>query len=113
MVKSSVLHFHAEAYIIGGKEAVNTQIIVINGPLSEREQDIYIRHVTAKHPMSEIEKLYLEVQGEYVDIHYTLYRRRELRKMSGYCVSEPALWNQAKQAELRDTVPNAIGEEPR
>ena len=89
------------------------QIIVINGPLSEREQDAYIRHVTAKHPMSEIEKVYLEVHEEYVDIRFTLHRRRELRKMSGYCVSEPALWNTAKQSELRDTIPNAIEEEPR
>lgn len=88
------------------------QVIVINGPMSEREQDAYIRYVTAKHPMSAIEKLYLEVQGEYVDIRCTLHRRRELRKMSGYCISEPALWNEAKQSELRDTVPNAIEEEP-
>ena len=86
------------------------QIIVINGPLSEREQDAYVRRVTAKYPMSAIEKLYLEVCGDYVDVRYTLHRYRELRKMSGYCISEPATWNQAKQAELRDTIPNAIGE---
>lgn len=87
------------------------QVIVINGPLSEQEQDAYISRVTAKHPMSAIEKLYLEVHEDYVDIRFTLHRRRELRKMGGYCISEPATWNQAKQSELRDTVPNAIGEE--
>ena len=88
------------------------QIIVINGPLSEREQDAYIRRVTAKYPPSAIEKLYLEVHEDYVDLHYTLYRERELRKMGGYCISEPATWNCAKQAELRETLPNAIGEGP-
>jgi len=86
------------------------QIIVINGPLSEREQDAYIRHMTAKYPMSAIEKLYLEVHEDYVDVRCTLHRSRELRKMGGYCISEPATWNHAKQAELRDTLPNAIGE---
>ena len=31
--------------------------------------------------------------------------------MGGYCIGEPASWNEAKQAELRDSVPHAIGEE--
>ena len=87
------------------------QIIVINGPLSEREQKICVRHMTAKYPMSAIEKLYLEVHEDYVDVRCTLHRCRELRKMGGYCISEPATWNHAKQAELRYTLPNAIGEE--
>ena len=86
------------------------QIIVNNGPLSEREQDAYIRRITQKIPPSAIEKLYLDVHEDYVDVRYTLYRYRELRKMGGYCISEPATWNGAKQAELRDTLPNAIGE---
>jgi len=86
------------------------QIIVINGPLSEQEQDACIRRMTAKYPMSAVEKLYLEVHEEYVDVRCILYRSRELRKMGGYCISEPATWNRAKQAELRDTLPNPIGE---
>lgn len=87
------------------------QIIVVNGPLSEREQDGYIRRVTEKHPASAIEKLILEVHGDYVDVRYTLHRCRELRKMGGYCISEPDTWNSAKQAEYRDMVPNSMEEE--
>ena len=87
------------------------QIIVINGPLSEREQDAYVRRVTAKYPMSAIEKLYLEVHENYVDVRYTLHRNRELRKMGGYHISEPATWNIAKQSELRDTLPNIVGDD--
>ena len=86
------------------------QIIVINGPLSEREQDAYVRRMTEKYPASSIEKLYLEVHGDYVDARCVLHRSRELRKMGGYCISEPATWNQAKQAELRETVVNAVEE---
>lgn len=87
------------------------QIIVINGPLSEREQDAYIRRVTEKYPASAIEKLILEVHEDYVDVRYTLHRYRELRKMGGYCISEPDTWNSAKQAEHRDMVPNRFEEE--
>lgn len=87
------------------------QIIVLNGPLSEREQDFYIRRVTQKCPASAIEKLYLEVHKDYVDVSYTLYRYRELRKMGGYCISEPNTWNSAKQAEYREMVPNRFEEE--
>ena len=43
-----------------------------------------------------------------VDVHYTLHRFREVRKMGGYCIGEPADWNPAKQAELRDTLPNPV-----
>ena len=87
------------------------QIIVINGPMSEREQDAYIRHVTKKYPMSAIEKLFLEVHEDYVDVRYTLHRSRELRKMGGYCISEPETWNSAKRAEYRDIVPNRFEED--
>ena len=55
------------------------QIIVINGPLSEQEQDVYIRHVTRRCPASAIDKLYIEVHEDHVDLHYTLHRCRELR----------------------------------
>lgn len=82
------------------------QVIVLNGPLSEAEQDAYVRRITAKYPMSAIEKLILEVHEDYVDVRYILHRYRELRKMGGYCISEPATWNKAKQSELRETVPN-------
>ena len=87
------------------------QIIVTNGPLSEREQDAYVRQITRKIPPSAIEKLYLDVHDDYVDVRYTLHRYRELRKMGGYCISEPDTWNSAKQAEYREMVPNQFEEE--
>ena len=84
------------------------QIVVLNGVMTEAEQDCYIRHITAKYPPGAIDKLVLDIQGEYVDIRYTLHRFPQVRKMGGYCVGEPADWNPAKQAELRDTLPNPI-----
>lgn len=84
------------------------QIAVMNGTLSEAEQDFYVRHVTDKYPVSIVEKIVLDVHDDYVDVSYTLHRFREVRKMGGYCIGEPADWNPAKQAELRDTVPNPV-----
>ena len=75
------------------------QIIVSGGFLSEREQDAYVRHITRKCPAS---------AEDYVDVRCTLHRCRELRKMGGYCISEPATWNSAKQAEYRDMLPNRL-----
>ncbi len=88
------------------------QIVVVNGPLCEREQDAYVRRITARVPASAIEKLILEVHEDYVDVRYTLHRRRELRKMGGYCISEPSTWNSAKRAEFQDMIPNKFEEEP-
>ena len=84
------------------------QVVVLNGTLTEAEQDIYIREATKVYPVSIIEKLYLDVQDGHVDVRYDLHRFRNLRKMGGYCIGEPADWNHAKQAELRDTIPNPI-----
>lgn len=84
------------------------QIVVLNGTLSEQEQDAYIRYVTEKYPAGAIEKVFLDIQGDYVDIRCTLHRFRELRKMTGAVIGAPEDWNYAKQAELRDTIPNRI-----
>ena len=84
------------------------QVAVLHGELSEAEQDYYVQLVTDKFPVSIVEKIILDVQGEYVDIRYMLHRFRDLRKMGGGCIGEPSSWNHAKQAELRDTLPNRI-----
>ena len=82
------------------------QVVVLNGALTEAEQDAYVRQVTAVYPVSIIEKLFL--QDGRVDVRCDLHRFRNLRKMGGYCIGEPSGWNYAKQAELRDTIPNPI-----
>ena len=83
-------------------------VAVLNGKLTETEQDAYVRETVKKYPVSLIEKLILNVQGEAVEVRYILHRFRDLRKMGGCCIGEPSSWNHAKQAELRDTLPNQI-----
>ena len=84
------------------------QVVVLNGTLTESEQDFYIQEALKVYPMSIIEKLFLDVQSDHVDVRYDLHRFRNMRKMGGYCIGEPADWNHAKQADLWDTVPNPI-----
>ena len=84
------------------------QVVVLGGTLSEAEQDCYIRQATKVYPVSIIEKLFLQVREDHVDVRCDLHRFRSMRKMGGYCIGEPSSWNHAKQAELRDTLPNSI-----
>lgn len=84
------------------------QVVVLNGTLSEAEQDAYVRRVTDRYPVGAVEKVVLDVGAEYVDVTYVLHRYRDMHKMGGYCIGEPANWNRAKQAEFRDTVTNWI-----
>ena len=84
------------------------QVVVLGGTLTDAEQDVYVRQATTVYPVSIIEKLFLNVQDDHVAVSYDLHRFRSLRKMGGYCIGEPADWNLAKQAELRDTVTHPI-----
>ena len=63
--------------------------IVMNGSLTEAEQDICVKYITRKVPIGLIEKLYLDVDDDGVSISYTLKRIRELRKMSGAVIGSP------------------------
>ena len=59
------------------------QVVVLNGTLTEAEQDSYVRQVTAVYPMSIIEKLFLDVQGEgVVKIPYIQFTDDQKRRAS-------------------------------
>lgn len=84
------------------------QIVVLNGTLTETEQDRYVQGVTEQIPIGLIEKLFLDVREDGVAVSLKLHRVRELRKMGGAVIGCPEDWNAAKQAEQRDTLPNPI-----
>ena len=105
---TAFLAFESDICYTGFPEGMQMQVVVLNGTLSEAEQDVYIQQVTARCPIGLIEKLFLDVQGDYVDVHYPRHCFRQLRKMGGCCIGAPEDWNYAKQSELRDTVPNPI-----
>ena len=84
------------------------KIVVINGTLSEAEQAAYIRHIEEAHPGEILEKVVFRVDGEYVDVESHFCRLRQLRKMGGCWIGEPATWNRAKQAECQASLTNEI-----
>ena len=84
------------------------QIVMRYGTLTEAEQDRYVQRVTEQIPIGLIEKLFLDVREDGVAVSCELRRIRELRKMGGAVIGCPEDWNTAKQAELRDTLPNFI-----
>ena len=50
------------------------QVVVLNGTLTEAEQDVYVQQAIAVYPVSIIEKLFLDVQDDHVDVRYDLHR---------------------------------------
>lgn len=84
------------------------QIVVLNGTLTEAEQDHYVQLVTEQVPIGLIEKLFLAVREDGVAVSYQPRQIRELRKMGGAVIGCPEDWNYAKQAEQRDALPNSI-----
>ena len=65
------------------------QIVVLNGTLSEREQDAYIKQATARYPVSLIEKLILDVQKEYCETDTSGWRWRLFLKDTAHMMQKP------------------------
>ena len=42
------------------------QVVVLGGTLTDAEQDVYVRQATTVYPVSIIEKLFLNVQGDHI-----------------------------------------------
>ena len=83
------------------------EVVVTNGEISLEEQKKYVRYIAKKYPHIFIEKLFLSADGDFVDIRIQL-RKRILTKMGGAVIGDPLTWNNAKQAEFRDTIPNKV-----
>ena len=83
------------------------EVIVTNGVLSAVEQGQYIKYIAEKYPKIKIEKLFLTLDGDFVNIRVEP-ATRVLTKMGGALISDPMTWNDAKRAEYFDTVPNHI-----
>lgn len=83
------------------------RVIVENGNLSLDEQDYYIDCITKMYPNIGIEEIRLDASGDRIQFR-VLIQKRILTKMGGTLISDPTLWNSAKQAEFYETIPNSI-----
>lgn len=85
-------------------------VTVKNGELSEEEILAYIAHVEKENPNRSIETLTIELDGEFVNLSYTLkpVPFERIRRITGYLVGTMDNWNDAKRAEERDRVKHSL-----
>lgn len=85
-------------------------VTVKNGELSEEEILAYVDHVEKENPNRSIESLTIELDGEYVNLSYTLkpVPFERIRRITGYLVGTMDNWNDAKRAEERDRVKHSL-----
>ena len=77
------------------------KVTVTGGTLSQQEQDAYIARAYRKYPHNQLESLEIHVDGDYVDLSYTLQPQKfgRIRRITGYLVGDMDRWNDAKTAE--------------
>ena len=77
------------------------KVTVTGGTLSRGEQDAYVARACRKYPHDQLEALEIHVDGDYVDLAYTLRPQKfsRIRRITGYPVGDMDRWNDAKTAE--------------
>ncbi len=85
-------------------------VTVKNGELSQEEILAYVAHVEKENPNRSIEALTIELDGEFVNLSYTLkpVPFERIRRITGYLVGTMDHWNDAKRAEERDRVKHSL-----
>lgn len=81
-------------------------IKVTGGELSQHEIDAYIARGRKKFNGRTIKEIDIKVDGDYVDIDYTLepVNFERIRRITGYLVGTTDRFNDAKKAEVQDRV---------
>lgn len=83
------------------------ETVIINGEMSAEERQYFENYIQEKYRRLDIERLYLTLNGDFVDISIEL-KIQILTKMGGELIGNPLKWNRAKQAEYFDTIPNKL-----
>lgn len=78
------------------------EVTVKGGEISEQEKAAYIRHVLQNHKGHAVTSIEITVDGNYVDLHYTMKPQpfNRIRRITGYLVGDTERWNNAKRKEL-------------
>lgn len=84
-------------------------INVQGGELCQKEVQAYIDHIQ-QETHQKIDELTITVDGDYVDLNYTLVPVpfERIRRITGYLVGTMDRWNDAKLAEEADRVKHSI-----
>lgn len=86
------------------------EIQVKNGYLEEDEINNYVHYLEEKYPESSIKSLTILLDGEYVDLDYTMQPKpfERIRRITGYLVGTVDRFNDAKRAEESQRVKHTI-----
>ena len=82
------------------------EVVVTGGTLSSKEVKYWVDHVKQKPGCSNLQKLEILVDGEYVELKWLPAPKpsERIRRITGYLVGDMGRWNNAKIAEERDRV---------
>ena len=81
--------------------------IVTNGILSPDEQSHYVECILRMYPSVELNEISLDVCEDRIQYRIAV-KRQILVKQGGVAIGDPLVWNDAKRAEYRETIPNSI-----
>jgi len=72
----------------------------------------YIKYIQKKNPNRKIEKISINVDGDYVDLSWELLEVpfERVRRITGYLVGDMSRWNDGKRAEEADRVKHGLKE---
>lgn len=82
------------------------KVDVIGGHMQQQEIDAYVAHIHSHNPGQELQKLTLELDGDFVNMTYELepVPFERIRRITGYLVGTMDRWNDAKRAEEHDRI---------
>lgn len=85
---------------------------VTGGELSQKEIAAYTDRAREKYPDKTLESLDIQVDGDFVDLHYHFQAVpfERIRRITGYLVGTMDRWNNAKKAEEADRVKHDLGQ---
>ena len=83
---------------------------VVGGDISEEEKKAYVAHVKHLAGRRNVEEIVIRVDGDYVDLKYTMEAMpfERTRRITGYLVGTLDRFNDAKRAEVLDRVPHSF-----
>ena len=79
--------------------------------ISQEEIDEYVNYVKEKNPGKEIAELNLNVNGDFIDLSYTLANDvpfERIRRITGYLVGTLDRFNDGKRAVEKDRVKHVV-----
>lgn len=84
----------------------------VNVDISDEEKQAYIDRAVKSHPDREIDRIDIEIDGDYVNLTYhfsdTPVPFKRIRRITGYLVGDLSAWNDAKRKEEEDRVKHSF-----